>query len=820
AKEQAELEKQKQLAELRRIEAEKAAQEQRAKEEEARQIAAAQKKREQDAVSKELDKIMQKAKTNAVKSSEKTTLAEKCKEYTKGSEPQPEKNDYIKMQSVDEILAQIEKRTQEMVHDDTAAGITPDIPEKQQSMPTKVHTVKIQPKKVERKHDSPEPEIKVIPVKKANVTPPPATVTTDIPTEGDEYIDAQTITAPKTDITFEVLEDEFKTSTFDLPDKEQGVKKSYTEEFKTNIFDQIKAAAVEVSQDGYDEPEEYDDDEPEDEYLSVNDRSRIYKNILKKLRACNLRIFFTAILAIAALGCELPMVAASSTAAGYIAVASLVVAFFVNFDTVKKIAHIGGTDFDGAAPVGFLSILSVIYNLLTVTVFAGKVSTLCFAPIFIMVLTQIGIHNQYSRIKMNFKVVAKDGEKSALLFCNDRKISGQIAALTEFDAANILYRKPTDMVGGLMKNSLSKGIKNKRCFAVFIIGIILSAVAFGVALFTSSPAYALFVFMLGLCITCSPVSVFIANLPLRIAASRLNYYNAALFGENSIEQLDNTNVVTAYAGELFPEGSVKLVNFKLLSPNPIDQTLLDAHALASYMNSPLAGIFAQIASEEKVADCKVDSTAYEENMGISGWVDDRRVFIGNRTLMQAHGFTLPSGEIDKNILRKGCFPVYLGSEGVLCALLLVKYEVDPEVSYEMSRLISTGATVLVKNCDSNISKEMLEDYFGLDEQSIYLMPHNILPEYSRMTEKKDTVNACACAGTFRGHAASVTAAIKAKKLSLAMFIIYTVLTVLALTCLALMVATQNINFLTSLTLGLYSLISLLLSIILPFIDRP
>ena len=812
------------LVEERRLELERQEQEKRAKEEEARQLEALKQKREKDAIAKELEAITAKAQSNAQNAAEKTTLTDKCKDFTRGSEIPEEKSDFIKMKSVEEILAQIEKKTQEMVRDDTAAGLTPDIPVKEQpeekaaepTLDAQVHTVKIQPKRVDKSRIANGEIPKVIPVKPSKPAAEEKPQGASLSSDGEEYIDAEIITStPKK--TFEELNDEFKTSVFE-PVEEPANGGTATQEFATNVFEKIEKITPPISQ--TDDDEYTDEQGDEEEYTSVEDRSHIYVKILRKLRACNLRILATVILSVVAFICELPAVVEGNSFAGYIAAAALGLAFLTNFDIVKRITKITPDEFDTAAPVGFLGILAIIYNALAITVFSGKISTVCFAPVFIMLLTQFGLHNQYSRIKMNFKVVAKDGEKSALQFNTDQKVAGQIAALTEFETANILYRKPTDNIGGFMHSSLFTGAKHKRCFTVFVAGIALSIIAFAVALFSVGAEYALFAFMLGLCIACSPIAVFIANLPLRIAASRLNYYDAALFGEDSIEQLDNANVITAHVGELFPEGSVKLVNFKLLSPNPIDQTLLDACALTKYMNSPLAGIFDQITSKEDDAPHKVDSTAYEENMGISGWVDDRRVFIGNRTLMQAHGFKLPSPEIDKNILRKECFPVYLGSEGVLCALLMVKYEVDPEVSYEMSRLVSTGAAVLVKNCDANVSKEMLEDYFGLDEQSIYIMPHNTLPEFRKMSAKKDKIKAFCCASTFRGHAASVTAAIKAKKLSLAMFIIYAVVTVLALTGLSLLIISDNIEFLTSLSLGLYSLISLLIGIILPFIDRP
>ena len=90
--------------------------------------------------------------------------------------------------------------------------------------------------------------------------------------------------------------------------------------------------------------------------------------------------------------------------------------------------------------------------------------------------------------------------------------------------------------------------------------------------------------------------------------------------------------------------------------------------------------------------------------------------------MGAHGFaSLPPVELDKKIMRKGYFPIYLVSNNVPCAMFVVKYLPDEEITYELRRLCSTGTTVLVHNCDPNISARMLCDYFGVYEETVAIM---------------------------------------------------------------------------------------------------
>ena len=99
-------------------------------------------------------------------------------------------------------------------------------------------------------------------------------------------------------------------------------------------------------------------------------------------------------------------------------------------------------------------------------------------------------------------------------------------------------------------------------------------------------------------------------------------------------------------------------------------------------------------------------------MGISGWIGERTILIGNRNLMQGHNIPAPSASVDQKILRAGYFPVYIAVDSVPCLLFVVKYDVDPAIAHELRVLCNTGMTVVVDPKDPNTSSAMLCDYFG------------------------------------------------------------------------------------------------------------
>lgn len=190
-------------------------------------------------------------------------------------------------------------------------------------------------------------------------------------------------------------------------------------------------------------------------------------------------------------------------------------------------------------------------------------------------------------------------------------------------------------------------------------------------------------------------------------------------GKAGAEQVEEANAVVINSKDIFPSGSITLHRMQVLSENNLEDTILRAASLTEAMQSPLAPIFKKIAGNSNITSFPdSDTIKYEEALGISGWVDNRLMFIGNRTLLEAHGISVPDVELDRKILMQGYFPVYVASGNKAYALLIVKYEADYAVAKELRTLTNSGVTLLVKTSDPNLTEEMICDYFGLYEDTV------------------------------------------------------------------------------------------------------
>ena len=323
----------------------------------------------------------------------------------------------------------------------------------------------------------------------------------------------------------------------------------------------------------------------------------------------------------------------------------------------------------------------------------------------------------------SFKQIFNNRHKKAITLINDPAITLAMTKGAVEGETLIAAPQETEKIEDFMKFSLFGKFLNGRVGIITIASLLL-AVSMGVlaSAFFDGMIYGFYSAAAVLCLSAVPCITFIDAMPLYHSAKKLALTGAMIAGKTGAELVEQANAVVLNAKDIFPAGTVTLHQMKVLSDNNLEDTIIRAASLTGAMQSPLFPIFKKIAGNSNItAFPDSDTVKYEEALGISGWVDNRLLFIGNRTLMEAHGIAVPDVELDRKILRQGFFPVYVASGNKAYALLIVKYDVSAEVSKELRRLTNSGVTLLVKTSDPNITEDMICDYIGLYEDTVKVM---------------------------------------------------------------------------------------------------
>ncbi len=423
----------------------------------------------------------------------------------------------------------------------------------------------------------------------------------------------------------------------------------------------------------------------------------------------------------------------------------------------------------------------------------------------------------------NLKQISTTAPKNALKLINDSAVTFAMAKNSIEGEVLIASSQKCLRISDFLKYSTFGSFMGGKLPIITIISLIFSLIS-GLAAtsYYGNIMHGIYAVSVINCFTALPCLFFINNFPLYTTAKKLNRSGSMIAGEAAASHIDSSNALVLNSSDIFPFGTVTLHQMKVLSENSLDETILRAASLTECLNSPLAPIFKKIAGESNIDSFPdSDTIKYEERMGISGWVDNKLLFIGNRTLMEAHGIKVPDVEVDRKILRNGYFPIYVASADRICALLVVQYSVDPEVTYQLRRLTKLGVTLIVNNTDPNVSAEMICDYFGLYDDSVTILSNAGYHMHKTVTEPKDFCSAPAC---FKGGAIMIAKimnfANKIKTSNKLLTTMYILSAVLGIIIFAYSSFAGSGTIIGSSTVLLYSLISTAITYLLYLTQKP
>ena len=475
----------------------------------------------------------------------------------------------------------------------------------------------------------------------------------------------------------------------------------------------------------------------------------------------------------------------------------------INFNSSMSLLSIKNNEFSLDLLPTTLTVAAIIQGWLGIlSVNVGNIG-------FVLVSSVIfGLYNLVKYIRVcdiisNFDMVCNEENKNIASFIDQPESNKIIDSSNDIDY-RIIYQKSTVNIANFIKNSMSLGAFEKHIKRYYISAVAASLIlAVLTAVIGKNAGLIIFGLCFGLSIS-SPLSALIMTIiSIRRVNGTLKNYRVKLFGFSSAENIDNANVVSINASDLFNKNNVKLYNIKTFGGLSLDKAIVDASALLSAANSPMMNIFNDIAGGEAIP--QTDSVTYEDRMGLSGWVGGRKTLIGNRMIMETHGIEVPQIDIDKKIVMNGYFPVYMSSEGKLSALFVVGYNADPSLAYYVKKAYNLGLTLLVKTCDPNISEDMVADYFGIDRDSVKITSH----ESEIMMDKANSSNDATIVydnakGYFNGIISSINLIKNSRYSVIAQFII----TALAFMIFGLSAATGAFGLISYISLIIYNIICL------------
>lgn len=488
------------------------------------------------------------------------------------------------------------------------------------------------------------------------------------------------------------------------------------------------------------DPEEEVVEEPEiEDFTGYQDTEIVEAELKHRCRMSLLSLIFTSVIAVVLIGLTLIQPDIPPLAYLITHLFGLVLMMGLNYSTITR--GLSGlfslrANNDTAPAVAAAACLSQV-----ILHFLNTAAPLpMWTPLagLLLMFSAIAHHSQEVSVRNNFTFVSYPGDKYAAAVIEEDNALQEIGRRAVSDGeATVAYFRRTGFLNDYLANAYDEdcGDDWSRWLtpAALVLSLILSLVSFSGS-YVNSLWNWLSVFTGMVCLS-MPATMLAVQIPLSACCRRILARGGFINGWHAVRQFGEPDALVVDIADLYPDESMLLHGIKIFNEACIDDAILTAASLAVRSGGPLSMIFRRIIEQKEELLYDVDSLVYEQGMGLSGWVEGRRVFVGNGRLLQNHGIDAPSSDYEARYAKDGRKLVYLAIAGRLSAMFVVSYLPDPEIQSALRSLCRSHVTLLVRSCDPNITASDLCESFELDEYYVDVLPAAAGRLYMQLTEQ-------------------------------------------------------------------------------------
>lgn len=574
------------------------------------------------------------------------------------------------------------------------------------------------------------------------------------------------------------------------------------------------------------------DDSPEeeiDDYTSPADAKAIVHDLKDSMRNLSLRLLITglstAVILFTSFFCEGK--GGAGAAVAYLVITAIFLILSIVFNWKSLVAGLRGivafrANSDSAAAVATAAVLAqtVVGFLDAEGVSAGHIHIYGAIASGILFLNALGKLSMVRRIYSNFRFITAREQKYVVKTYGDYNTSLKLAGECVAEAPSIAYQQKAGFLKRFLQLSYEPDPSELASQAIAPWGLVGALLVGILSLFlTKSVSAAVTSIAAAACISVSAVNMLAINVPLAKLCKRMRRAGAMVVGYEGIRALSNTNAVMMDVHELFPMGTVVLEGVKTFgTPNP-EKAIYAASSLIREVGGTIGDVFQQVINENELA--KATGVTLEDENGVSGVVDGKKVLIGNRAILMNHKITPPERDDVVKFTVGGKKALFIAVDGVLEAMLILSYKADKRKKIELQRLEQNGVSVILRSTDANVTRKFISNTFGISESSVNIVCGSLGDAYVAATENEiprgDAL--VATKGRVESMMSAVSACVKVKSLISLLVAVQNIGVILGFVLVAFLSCFAATAQLSSGALFLYILFWLVVTLLIPRLKK-
>lgn len=399
----------------------------------------------------------------------------------------------------------------------------------------------------------------------------------------------------------------------------------------------------------------------------------------------------------------------------------------------KKGHRITGDSVIACAGIGVL--LHIAIQLIVCFKGANTAEPVFTAPlVFAMLVNDFGLLSMVNRLSRNFRYCSQKRVFNAVRQCGEEDGVDNLAFSSGRESKRVTYRAKADFLHSFIRFSTEEDFCESKLNALSPYVLLISLAAALAGGLISGGAIAGIYCMCAVLVAGIPACrVLCMNLPLSVACKRLFRHGVMLGGWAAAEEFGSTDTVAVAAEDIFPRGSVRMINAVIFSEMKKRDVLLMVCSLALAAGGATASVFEELLSSQKRSALEVEDLRYESEKGISGFVASRRVILGTREMLLERNVQLMPSEDYERSVTKGKYPLYIAVSGVFSGMIVLDYRSDDETERALRKLCEEDISIAVCCRDANITSKLISELYGIPARHFTMLGTNGSAEYDELT---------------------------------------------------------------------------------------
>lgn len=353
--------------------------------------------------------------------------------------------------------------------------------------------------------------------------------------------------------------------------------------------------------------------------------------------------------------------------------------------------------------------------------FENRLSLYSAVAMVPLCLNCLGSFLEARRMKKNFAII-KDKELYSINHIERKETAFEIGRGLLLDEPIVLASQKTKFPGRfleLSKKYYPSDDVNKRVIpitliAALVVGVITTIItknAFnGITAFTAVATVSTPCFMF-----------FTDNIAVNRVSQRLRKKGAIITGWEAQKICSVANGITVDSTDVFSKDGGNVYGIKTFHSMKVDEAILYTGAMLVASGGALGNLFKRVVMGKDELFPPVDTLAYEDKLGLSAWIQNRRVLVGSYDLLRNHNVDVPEKAFVAKYTHDGRYPLFLAIEGKLAAMFIVSYDINEENANLLRKIERESISLLLRNDDANITDNMVAEKLSIPMSGIKVL---------------------------------------------------------------------------------------------------